>query len=121
MIIALLFACAGGGDTDTADSLCTTEARASVTVLVTGDDGQPLTPDGVTFQVDGTDPQEAQCVNASCTQWVAGWELTGSFEITATLGAEATVGSTVVGLDATGCHVHGQTLTLAFSAGDTGA
>jgi hypothetical protein len=127
MIPLLLFACSGTGtDTDTDTTACTTEARASVTVLITDAQSQPLTPDGVSFSVDGAEAQAAECVNSDCTQWIAGWERTGVFEVTATLGEQVVVGETDVGLDASGCHVAGQGLTLSFGAdtgdtGDTGA
>ena len=81
-----LFACeaADKGDGGLSDITCTQEARSSVSISVVDQSGAPLTPESVMFSVNGGDERSADCVDDQCTQWVAGWEETGEFLVTAT-------------------------------------
>ena len=100
------------GIVDDDDGVCSTEARASVSISVVDESGASFTPEGVVFSVDGGEERVADCVDAHCTQWVAGWEETGEFLVTALGAYGETSANAVVELTDDGCHVVGQVMTL---------
>jgi hypothetical protein len=108
--LGLMAGCADD-DTTTDGIACTAEARSSVTVTVVDGNGDPVTDATVTYTVDGGDPQQAEPFPDGT--FVAGWELAGTFTVTAQkdgfLPAQETV---TVAMDEVGCHVVSQTVQL---------
>ncbi len=97
----------GGGD------LCTLELRQSVTMTVTRADGAPLEDVMVRFRVDDGPLREAACfrdMDGYCTQWVAGEEEEGLFEIEAVTPTGTT--TTLVLVTGDECHVDTQHVEL---------
>ena len=112
---------------DTGGVACTDMAAASVMVSVVDPSGVPLPGATVTYTTPGSDvPVNAECTDASCTQWVAGWEVGGDITVTASYNTETaddpccwyedSVSQTVtVPYTADGCHVMTQSLTLTLN------
>jgi hypothetical protein len=93
---------------------CTEMAVASLNVYTTDINGDPLTPDSVTYTLDGGDTVDADCMNDDCSQWIAGWEVHGDITVTATLGNDEASASAIIELTEDECHVIGQEMTLAL-------
>jgi len=103
---------------------CDDIAYASVVVDVVDPNGAPLSGAIVQWTAPGSDeaPQDAQCSNDDCTEFVAGWEVSGSIDVSATLHQDtedpccwyddSTSSSVEVPLTADGCHVVTQYVTL---------
>lgn len=102
---------------------CTDLAAASVNIQIVDVDGNPMVPTSVTYTVDGGAEQEAECVNEPCTEWVAGWEVEGDFEITVSYEevdpedelcswSDSVTESVSVGLTEDECHVDGEVLEV---------
>lgn len=115
-LVALACGESSSGDPGVA---CPTIASASVQVTVVDAQGAAVVDAKVTYAVDGGAEQQADCVlpagSAGCSQWVAGWERTGSFVVRATSadGAKKTEGSVVVVKSTGDCpHPVQQTLKL---------
>ncbi len=109
------------GDTSAVD--CTASAAGSVNVSIVDQDGAALVPETVSYTVDGGDALDADCVGDPCTEYVAGWEVSGEITVTATYyrehekdplcSYEDSASETVtVEMTADGCHVQPQTMTL---------
>ncbi len=100
---------------------CDDSLMASVSISVTDLDGNPVSPTTLTYTVDGGEEQEADCLNADCSEAAAGWEVPGEFEITGTVKEELAgdpccwyddrVTETLV-IEQGECHVDGQPLSL---------
>jgi hypothetical protein len=102
---------------------CTTEAIASVNIEVVDQAGAPIAPSSLVYTVDGGPEREAECMNADCSDAVAGWEETGVYVIVATLtdslptdplcayDAEDEVTVEVV-MNEGGCHVDSEQVVL---------
>jgi hypothetical protein len=102
---------------DGSEILCTQEVLPSVIIITLNSAGQPVAADSIVWSVNGGTEQDAECLNAGCTEQVAGWEASGEFIITATLGDEVLTETLTVTADE--CHVHTHQLTLQFqSTGD---
>ncbi len=102
---------------------CDDMAVASVSIQVVDVDGNPLAATSVTYTVDGGAEQQAECLSEPCTEWVAGWEVEGEFEITVLyeetdpedelcMWSASAVESVSVGLTEDECHVDGQVLEV---------
>lgn len=120
----------GGGGTEPypvdtgVETGCTDIAYSSVVVDVVDPNGAPLSGADVTWTPTGSGatPEAAQCANDDCTEFVAGWEVSGAIDVMATLHEDTedpccwvddTTTSTVeVPLTADGCHVLTQYVTL---------
>ncbi len=114
------------------DTDCTLEARASVILTVTMQDGSALdvaNVDQVWYRVtddagersagdapDGSDPgstlsppesewKVAECYDAACTRYVLGYETPGTYEIRASVCGQDHLARAVVDMTADGCHV----------------
>jgi hypothetical protein len=113
------------------DQDCTLEARASVLLTVTTQDGSALSPanvDKVWYRVSDeatpraavdTDAPDAssdltlpdsewklaECADQACTQWVLGYETPGNYEIKASVCGETHSARAFVDMTADGCHV----------------
>jgi hypothetical protein len=121
------------------DQECTLEARASVVLTVTTQDGSALTPanvDKVWYRVtdeatpraavepeDGPDPESdltapdsewklAECFDDSCTKWVLGYETPGNYEIKASVCGNTEIARAFVDMTADGCHVDTEEIEL---------
>ena len=104
----LLIGCWGCGDMMSHE--CTDEARSSVQVTVTDDQGQPLTDAKVTFSVNGQAAEDCKLLG---NDYVCGWEIKGAFVITARKAGYVDAQQSVsVGELPDGCHVDGKQLTL---------
>lgn len=102
---------------------CTAEAVASVTVSVVDFEGAPASGAMVMWSALEMDMGgEAECLDDSCTVYAAGWDVSSPIEIFASMerptedpacfwyaAASAVV---EVPMDASGCHVETQSLTL---------
>ena len=122
----------GGGDEptepmpypdDTGGPACTTEAVASLNVRVVDFEGAPVPEAEVYWSAQGMDMGgEAECLDEACTVFTAGWDVSGPVEIFASMERPtedpacfwyASASAVVeVPMDASGCHVETQSLTL---------
>lgn len=96
-----------------ADLMCTEEIRQSVTMTVSRADGGPVEDIVVHYRVDHGPLREASCfpdADGYCSQWVAGEEEEGLFQIEATTPTGTAMTHTYVTND--GCHVETQQLEL---------
>jgi len=119
--LALLLGAGGScadGDGIDGPRACTEEARASVMVSIVDAGGAPFPGAAVTWRADGGVTHPAECVDftqppATCSHFVAGWEVPGTIEVrsekTGFLTASAAV---VVPMDEFGCHVITRQVTL---------
>ena len=90
---------------------CTEIAVASVTVVVLDEDGAALSGAVVTYTVDGSGELPADQLSGN--EFVAGWEVAGTFAITAAKnGYVSAVAEVTVVEDGTGCHVVGQRVEM---------
>ena len=76
--------------------ICDHADAGSVNVRISNEQGAPLTPDSVTWSVNGGSFQDAECVNRGCSEWVAGWEVSGAITVSAKLGNTITTSSATV-------------------------
>lgn len=84
---------------------------ASVSVSVTAEDGTPITDAMVTYSVDGV--EMGACEAWPGGGWVCGFEVPGHFVVTATaVGYEPASAEVDIAMDAQGCHVLGEAVTL---------
>lgn len=87
------------------DTVCTEEARTSVIVHIQDQWGAPYEAEAVIYRVDGGDIERAECVDESCTEWIAGMETPGDYAIDAQICGEHVQVTASVGMTADGCHV----------------
>ena len=95
---------------------CTAEARPSTQVTVVDADGQVLTDEAeVTYTVDGGEPRPCDALGGGSL--ACGWEVEGTFEITAdALGYEPRTEAVIVESDE--CHVITEEVRLELQATD---
>ncbi len=121
-MLLILLACAEPPTT------CSEEAVASVTVHVLDADGAPVTADVVSYYLNydtevGNQPVDAECTNADCSEWVAGWDQAGTFDVRAGVydGPQhegpgscswSGEGQATVSEAAAGCHVDGHSIDI---------
>lgn len=102
---------------------CDDAAYASVIVNIVDAAGLPKSGVNVTWSLsDGAPPMSAQCLDESCTSFVAGWETAGDLMIYAELHEDTedpccwldayTSTTVTVPMSADGCHVDTQEITL---------
>ena len=125
LMLLLLLACA---EPPTA---CSEEAVASVTVRVLDADGVPVTADLVHYYLNydteaGNQPVDAECTSADCSEWVAGWDQQGTFDVSVVAydGPQnegpgscswSGHGQATVSEAADGCHVEGQSIDVVLT------
>jgi hypothetical protein len=125
IVLALCVVCSACGlpgfeDPDT--SFCTLEARPSVVVTVVGPVGTIIEDAHVTFTVNGGPEQAAECHFPSstpargCTKWMAGWEASGEFTLTATSADGQSSRQLQVSVSEDRCHVITEDVTITLSA-----
>ena len=104
--------------------LCTLERRASVVVSTYAEvDGRmrPMPAEDPVYQWDGGHDErkvEADCIDESCTQFIAGYEMPGRFEVSAKICGHPVHGDVTVEKTANGCHVQTEFLTLSTDKSD---
>lgn len=102
---------------------CDDASYASVIVNLVDAAGLPLSGAMVSWSLgDGGPPSEAQCMDESCTSFVAGWEIAGELTIYAELHQDTedpccwldayTSTTVTVPMGEDGCHVDTQEITL---------
>jgi hypothetical protein len=91
-------------------STCDNAAAGSVNIRIVDESGTPLTPDSVSWSVDGGETVNAECVNAACSEWVAGWEVAGEITVVAELGSSKATAKTDI--ERGECHVVPYTVML---------
>lgn len=94
---------------------CTTEAVGSVNLSVVGTDGAPIPSATAVWSVDGGDPSECEAMPNG--GFVCGWEVEGSFTVTASApGYQDSTGTVTVGADE--CHVIPESLEIVLDTID---
>ena len=111
----------GWGD-DTGMVACTDLAASSVDISVVDPSGAPLSGATVTWSVAGGPSQPAECMDAACTTFVAGWEVPGDITVVTSYSMDTPdpycwysddeVDTVTVPMTADGCHVMTQQLTV---------
>lgn len=109
-------------ETGETGTICTEIAVSSVVVSVVDPSGNPTVAESVSWSVDGSAPQPAECLEEPCTEWIAGWEVTGEvtvtgryyevLEDTACWAEDEDTQTVTVPLDEEGCHPVTQHVTL---------
>lgn len=123
-MLLLLLACAE-------PPACTEEAVASVTVNVLDADGAPMPANVVHYYLNydteaGNQPEDAECINTDCSEWVAGWDQAGTFDVSVVAydGPQNAgpgscswtgQGQATVSEAADGCHVEGQSIDIVLA------
>ena len=114
---------------DSGGIACDTMAVSSVLVRVEDEAGAPISANQVSWQAEGMDEdQPAECAGASCTTWLAGYEVDGDIRVEAAALLDSdepgcyweghASGSVTVPMTADGCHVITQELTLVMASAD---
>ena len=85
---------------------------ASVTVSVFDASGAPLSPDALTYAVDGEDGGDCEPLDAGSTEFTCGLEEPGSFVVTAEVDGYYFSGAVEVELAADECHVVGEFIEI---------
>ena len=121
-LVAIIGGLATSAFVASCDTVCTTEARASVWVHIVDESGEPVGAEWVSFTVDEEAPrsgegsanpaQSAECVDEDCTEWVAGFETEGTFVVNAMVCGREVTGRATVELTDDGCHVETEHLVL---------
>jgi hypothetical protein len=80
--VALFAACGSSELPDDPNPCGTVTAEPAVHLFVEDVAGTPTTPTSVSFTYEEEDPQEMECFNEACTQWVAWYsDFAGSYTI----------------------------------------
>lgn len=115
---ALLFAAALLPACSSAETACTLEASASLSVKVIDDKGVVVPDAKVTFSLNGGALQSAECVQpvggggGSCAEWTAGVEEAGMFDVKATSADGTKKAEQSITVAQGKCHVIQQQATL---------
>lgn len=118
LLAPLLFlsACDPADKDDTAVTGCTEIAMSSVTLSVVDADGSPVPDAAATFSVDGGAAEDCESFSGTFT---CGYERAGTFTVEASAPGYADNSATVtIGMDAAGCHVVGQSITITLDQVD---
>lgn len=111
----LLVACSVAALGLSCGTTCSTEARASVRVMVVDGSNRAVTDAKVTYSVEGGEEKSASCLASAgdpCTQWYAGSETAGSFLVKATSADGTRSAEKTVTVIKDPCHVLTEDVTL---------
>lgn len=114
MLASLGLAGCGSDGIGGPNQTCTLEARSSLTVKVVDGMGAAVSDATLTFSVDGGAAQN--CENFMDGSYVCGFEIDGTFVVTATKGMATQMQTVVVKLTENGCHVDSQSITMTLGA-----
>ena len=64
---------------------CEHSPTPSVLVHVVDEGGAPVTPNELSWSSGGEPPQPAECADESCTTWIAGYDVAGDINVTASV------------------------------------
>lgn len=137
--IALIGGLATAFSVASCDQVCSQEAQPSVVVRFYDEAGQPYVnavagsvawwhitdpaivgsaPDPAVMPPVAEGFQAAECIDATCTAWIAGWETEGTIEVRANVCGHDYIERIDVPMQAGGCHVDTQELTIAVDTSD---
>lgn len=106
------------------EQYCTDDLRPSVQITLADAQGIAIADASVRYQVNGGDWQDATCVSADeslCTEWVAGHETEGTYNIEASKeGYETGSATTEVTMTDGDCHVDTQQVSITLNAATGG-
>jgi len=115
ILVLVALTCVAAAPPGCGGKSCTMEARASVQVKVVDVSGALVETAKVTFSVDGAAESPAECLGStaqSCQQWIAGYEVAGTFRIVAKSADGKKRAEQTVLVEKDECHVQTQQVTL---------
>jgi hypothetical protein len=91
-------------------SLCKSSDNSSVTVSVYDSDGDAQAPDEVEYAVDGAQREACESLGGDGSEFICGYEESGSIEVFVSHGGTEYTETVEVGMDLDGCHVKSEFL-----------